>query len=74
MSNDIYKIGYTHYKLSGIYSMSALRKSWSGEYIGTINGNKLEFIEYSEIFEQATSEYIRLFNIFVGNEVINEKI
>lgn len=72
MSNDIYKVGYTHYKLSGIYSMSALRKSWSGELVGYINGNKLEFTEHSEIFEQATSEYIRLFNIFVGNEVIDE--
>lgn len=74
MSNDIFKIGYTHYKLSGIYSMSALRKSWTGEFIGTINGNVLTFIEHSQDFDQDTSAYIRLFNIFVGNEVINEKI
>ncbi len=73
--NDIYKVGNVYYKLSGIYSMTPLRKNWccSGELVGYINGNKLEFIEHSEIFEQATSEYIKLFNIFVGNEVINEK-
>ena len=75
MRNDVYKVGNTHYKLSGIYSMTPLRRNWrcSGELIGTINGNVLTFVEHSQDFDQETSEYIKLFNIFVGNEVINEK-